>query len=222
MSGTAVVVIGVGVWGGIGLVSSFVMRRRGHDAFAWAVLGVAFGPLVVPLAIAHSRDELRAHTKTLHEGAARDGSVDVLVGLDGSAESRGALDAALRLLGPRIRRLTLATVIDYDAALADRGWGPEEDARDLLDTTLAAIEGHDPETIMLPGPPAEALLGHASEHGFDVLVVGARGRGMSKALLGSVAARLTRDATVPVLLGAKQVPASAGNGKAAGTPSRTG
>ncbi len=48
------------VWATIGVVVAFLMRRRGHDFFVWLVLGVAFGPVVVPLAFERSRPDSAA------------------------------------------------------------------------------------------------------------------------------------------------------------------
>jgi nucleotide-binding universal stress UspA family protein len=58
----------------------------------------------------------------------------------------------------------------------------------------------DPETIVLAGRPATALLGYATSKDYDLLVVGSRGHGASKAVLGSVAATLVRAPELPVLV----------------------
>jgi nucleotide-binding universal stress UspA family protein len=52
----------------------------------------------------------------------------------------------------------------------------------------------------LAGRPAEALQRLAVESGHDLLVVGTRGAGLSKLLLGSTATALAAHAKVPVLL----------------------
>jgi nucleotide-binding universal stress UspA family protein len=56
-----------------------------------------------------------------------------------------------------------------------------------------------PGIMMLSGRPADALSEHALRDGYHLLVVGRRGRGASKAILGSTAARLT-SAPIPVLV----------------------
>ena len=50
------------------------------------------------------------------------------------------------------------------------------------------------------GRPAEELQRLAVERGYDLLVVGTRGTGLSKVLLGSTATELAAHAKVPVLL----------------------
>jgi nucleotide-binding universal stress UspA family protein len=55
--------------------------------------------------------------------------------------------------------------------------------------------------IILSGRPADALTEHALRDGYQLLVVGRRGRGASKAILGSTAAQLA-SAPIPVLVAA--------------------
>lgn len=57
-----------------------------------------------------------------------------------------------------------------------------------------------PDLILLPGQPAEALQRLAAEGAYDLVVVGGRGSGLSKVLLGSTATTLAAQAKVPVLL----------------------
>ena len=124
----------------------------------------------------------------------------MLVGIDGSVQSAAALRAALDLLGDRIGRLTLAGVIDYDSAISGRPWDTERLAIDELGRLAATVEDPKPSTALLVGDPAAALARHAAEDGYELLVVGRRGHGASKALLGSTAMKLGRGTDVPVLI----------------------
>jgi nucleotide-binding universal stress UspA family protein len=200
-TGQIFLLIGV-AWIATGLIVTFVMGRRGHDLFNWGVLGAVFGPLVVFLAIdaARRERETRQAPRQVRPGTVGPGPVQVLVGIDGSPESTAALGHAIDLLGDRIGRLTLAAVIDYDAALTSRPWGAQDDAERTLETCAATVVAYDPETIVLAGSPASALLGHATSKDYDLLVIGSRGHGASKAVLGSVAARLIRAPELPVLV----------------------
>ena len=189
------------LWILIGITAAIVMRRRGHSLFSWGLLGAVFGPLVVVFALDAVRREGEATPATVHTGAPGRGPVDVLVGIDGSPESEAALDAAIALLDGRIGRLVLATVVDYDAA--DSGM-----PREYIDGAKAKLEAHAsvgvvpaPGMVLLPGRADEALPRYARREGFDVIVVGARGAGGSRAVLGSVAEALARGTGIPVLLG---------------------
>src|SRR4051794_19237002 len=112
---TAVLVIAA-CWAAIGIVLSTVMGRRGHSGFEWLVLGTLLGPLGVILAVDAWRHDEDLHEAVLVGGVhalPRRGPVDVLVGYDGSPESVAALDSALALLGERLGRLSVATVVSY-------------------------------------------------------------------------------------------------------------
>jgi nucleotide-binding universal stress UspA family protein len=54
--------------------------------------------------------------------------------------------------------------------------------------------------VLRSGQPAAILDRIAAEDGYALLVVGARGTGLSSVLLGSVATRLAARASVPVLV----------------------
>lgn len=199
MSATRFMFVVAVLWAGIGLVGSLVMRRRGHDMFTWGALGAVFGPLVLPLAIDRARQARRAEASRLRPGVPGSGEIDVLVGIDGSAESKAALRAALAVVGPRLGRLAVATVVDYDRALGGRA-KVESEVRADLERLTASVPGCVPEIALLTGPPADVLAAYAADHGFGLLAVGSRGRDASKALLGSVASRLVRRAKIPVLI----------------------
>jgi nucleotide-binding universal stress UspA family protein len=186
-------------WSLLGVSMALVMGRRGHQPFMWLVLGITFGPLVLPLAanaLGHDRPGL---LKRLSPGRPGTGGVDVLVGIDGSAEAEDALRMAIGLLGPRLGRLTLAAVVDYDIADGSSLAEDNERARgDLIRTANATALR--PETVLLSGRPAEALRKFAVEEGYGLIVVGRRGRGASHVLLGSVASKLAHGGDVPVLI----------------------
>lgn len=188
-------------WAVIGVGSAIVMGRRGHAPFSWLILGTVFGPLVIPLAV-----ERQARARQLAAPVPDDtwrGPVDVLVGIDGSAEAVTAANVVARLLGDRIGRFTLATVVDYDTALDGEAGPAHRAARASVDRAASALTASlpvAPEAVVLTGKPAHALADRAADGRFDVLTVGSRGRGAAKPLLGSVASRLARGGVTPVLI----------------------
>jgi nucleotide-binding universal stress UspA family protein len=190
---TLVIVVAV-AWLSTGLTLSLVMGRRGHDAFAWLILGTLFGPLGVIFAV-EARDEEGARPELVSARRATGaGPIDVLAGVDGSPESMSALQAALELLGPRLGRLTLATVIPYDS-----GFDRRRTAQSTLEQQ-AELVGSGPRLELLHGRPAAVLLERAMNDDYDLLVIGTRGAGLSKALLGSTAVDVAEGAKIPVLL----------------------
>ena len=201
----------------IGLVLAIVMGRLGHSPFAWGLLGLLLGPIALLLALVEVRNERPWWTRLVASGDPGSGPVDVLVGIDGSPESAAATTAALELLGDRVGRLTLVAVTEVDDSTAGR----EERARlrEELERQAEAVRAWlqerdgsaqaklkvTPELQLMSGPPARTLDTIAAEDGYGLLVVGARGAGMSSVLLGSVATRLAARASVPVLIIGDQV-----------------
>jgi nucleotide-binding universal stress UspA family protein len=181
-------------WVSIGLTLSLVMGRRGHDAFSWLILGTLFGPLGAIFAVEARGDERIRPEMLAAARSSGPGPVDVLAGVDGSPESTSALRSVVELLGPRLGRLTLAMVIPYDS-----GFDLRRTARSTLEQQ-AELVGGGPQLELLHGRPAPVLLEWAMNGDYDLLVLGTRGAGMTKALLGSTAADVSEGAKIPVLL----------------------
>lgn len=198
------------VWLAVGAVAGLVDARRGHWRWAWLVAAL-LGPFAIPLSLAARQREASIVPSVVSGGTAREGgSLSVLVGVDGSPAALAAAEAGLAVLGPRVHRVVVATVLDYDTAephgesvLYPAEWDEERVARHLLEAAsarLRAVSGHDPGSVILAGRPAEALRRYATAENFDLIVVGHRGRGLSKLVLGSCASGLAGDSEVPVLV----------------------
>ena len=212
VSSTAFLSLLMATFACIGLVLAIGMGRLGRSSFAWGLLGLLLGPIALLLALVEVRDERPWWTRLVATGDPGGGPVDVLVGIDGSPESTAATTAALELLGGRVGRLTLVAVTDLDDSYAGReermrlqgelerqagtvqAWPWEGDGPDQAKQTVV------PELRLTAGRPATTLDTVAAEDGYDLLVVGARGAGLSSLLLGSVASRLAARASVPVLV----------------------
>ena len=195
------------IWAAIGAVAAVVMGRRGHASFSWLVAGATLGPLVVPVALSRTR-QARTLPPTKVDRTRR-GPVDILVGIDGSRDSIAAANLVAGLVGERVGRLTLATVVDYDTALDGDKSHTHRTARAALARAAAAVKAtvrRDIDTVVLAGIPADALTNHAVSARYDVIAVGNRGRGATKVVMGSVASRLTRSSPVPVLVAAADLP----------------
>lgn len=212
MSYTAFLALLMATFACIGFVLAIVMGRLGRSPFAWGLLGLLLGPIALLLALVEVRNERPWWTRLVASGEPGSGPVDVLVGIDGSPESAAATTAALELLGDRVGRLTLVAVTEVDDSVAGReerarlrgelerqaeavrAW--QQDQR----RTVKAVRSVIPELQLMSGPPARTLDTIAAEDGYGLLVVGARGAGMSSVLLGSVATSLAARASVPVLV----------------------
>ena len=203
---TFLLVVG-GAWLAIGLSLSLVMARRGHDGFGWLVIGALFGPLSLLLALDTARHDEVLGPITVRQaktaaGAGNADVVDILVGYDGSPESRAAIEAAAEQAGESLGRLTVATVVPYDDIVE-----AERSARSELQR-LAETGDEDvvrvTEFKVLHGRPSEALRQWAEQDGYELIAVGSRGAGLSKRIVGSAASELSEGGRVPVLVVGKQ------------------
>lgn len=202
MNPVAALVVVVG-WVLVGLALGWWMVRRGHDPL-WAVAAVALGPIFIPIAL----ELVEGRPRLVSSGPGGPGKKDVvaagpkvLVGLDGSQEAQGALTQTLDLLGPRCGLLMLAEVVCHDATV-DLAHGDVEAATARLASAAAEVRGSGihVQFEVLAGPPGETLRRFAHDQGMDLIVVGRRGRGLSRRLLGSVSSDLVRHSTLPVLV----------------------
>ena len=206
MSATSMLLLVLVAWLAIGVAAGVVMGRRGHEPFGWLLLGAILGPLVLPVAVASEHRTDVAAPRRLAAGRQAGGGVDLLVGIDGSPQAAAALDAAVDLVGSRLRRLTLAAVADLDATVERQQ--EEERLRQELHEQARRIQARldaagvpvAAELVVLHGRPADALTAHALAGGFGLLAVGTRGAGVTHRLLGSVAGSLAAGTRVPVLL----------------------
>jgi nucleotide-binding universal stress UspA family protein len=140
----------------------------------------------------------------------------VVVGVDGSAGARLALECAVGEAARRGARLeAVAAVVMTSAWWEGRAYEPglartlhasaERQARKLVDEVLAELpagagpDADDVRVTAADGHAAPTLI--AAAEGADLLVVGTRGRGgLRSALLGSVALHCATHAPCPVLV----------------------
>ena len=134
----------------------------------------------------------------------------ILVGVDGSPESRRAAEQAAELARSLDAQMLVAYVVSLPVPLGPepaeiRNWEVAErkQARALLDELVEKYEsrGIAIETVMPSGAPAETLAEMATGDPVQLVAVGHRGRGaFVRALLGSVADRLVQISPKPVLV----------------------
>jgi nucleotide-binding universal stress UspA family protein len=138
----------------------------------------------------------------------------ILVGIDGSAHSRHALEWAIREAALRHAPLTVLTVHQAMASYWTAGSiayaGDADFAKEALEAakkeTNSVLEEFDaasrPPSVTvkaITGLPAEELLYAAG--GADMIVVGSRGAGgFKRLLLGSVSTQVTHHANCPVVV----------------------
>jgi nucleotide-binding universal stress UspA family protein len=165
-----VLLIIIAGWLALGAVSVAVMHRRGHDAFAWAVPFLFLGPLALPAAMSSDRHRPVEPDRPLPPGA-----LDVLAFCDGSDDAAAALDVALAVVGDRATSLTLAAVVDFEAATTVRGRETQREAQERLGAAARELEARTTSpiaTVVLFGEPKHALQHYASTNGYELIVTG--------------------------------------------------
>ncbi|HEY7205955.1 MAG TPA: universal stress protein [Methylomirabilota bacterium] len=152
--------------------------------------------------------------------ATRAGVRRVVVGVDGSSNSRRAAAFLARLKAPRGARVTCVQVVEavrapstpllpggMRARLVGEVDAMNRERRRVASRRVAAIAamltraGWRATGVVRTGAPLPELLAAVRRARADLLVVGARGAGaMTRLLLGSVAEGVVKQSPVPVLL----------------------
>ncbi|MGY2085667.1 universal stress protein [Blastococcus sp. SYSU DS0539] len=202
MPTSAVIALILVLWVAIGCSAALFLGRRGYRDPQWYFLGAVLGPLFVPMALERGRREHRVVERTPRADGGPPpaaGAMTVVVGVDGSAESDRALRDAAGLLPGEGARVVLVMAVDPDVVeFADDS--EQARCRALLADRADWFPEASPVVELVSGQPGTALLDVARQEGADVVVVGRRGRGLSRRMLGSVAEHVTHHSPVPVLL----------------------
>ena len=128
--------------------------------------------------------------------------------IDFSEPSRHTMEEACALARRLGGELTLLHVYDLHAPSPELLLSKLERASPEMEARLASW-GHDAEglvgqrvrTVLLTGPATGEIVRFARDGGFDLVVMGTHGRsGLARALLGSVAEHVVREASCPVLV----------------------
>jgi nucleotide-binding universal stress UspA family protein len=135
--------------------------------------------------------------------------LNILVGLDASASAKRALGHAVELARVGNAKLTLITVappVSTYVTLAGVGVDTMTDeldkwAKDVLDDALRSVpDDVVAHTVQRRGHPGPEILKELKRGGYDLIVLGSRGRGRAQeGLLGSVNGYVHFHAQVPLL-----------------------
>jgi nucleotide-binding universal stress UspA family protein len=129
----------------------------------------------------------------------------LVVGFDGSEEAGKALDyAASAVNGGKL--FVVTAVVPPPEWAGTPGWQQSIDQQHargaalLEEATDRLPNGVDYSTELLEGPAADAIAGVADARRADAIVVGSRGLGRVRAVLGSVSHDLLHVSDVPVIV----------------------
>ncbi|MFB6072747.1 MAG: universal stress protein [Halobacterium sp.] len=134
----------------------------------------------------------------------------ILVPTDGSDATREAVEHAIDLAaehGADVHALYVVNSASFAGLPMDSSWESvssmlSEEGAAALDEVegLADDRGVPFERALVDGNPSREIVRYAEDEGCDLIVMGTHGRGgIDRLLLGSVAEKVVRSSTVPVL-----------------------
>jgi nucleotide-binding universal stress UspA family protein len=199
------------IWALIVIISMalnvLLAHRWGRDPFGWAMLAAGMGPIAI-VALLGTRKSDVAHPQPFQvtgplAPAAAD-SRTIVAAVDGSdAGAQVARYICQHMAGARVELLTVLP----------REWHPVEgtvpaaDRQARIDAATSGPlgllrEAGVPSAVVVGyGEPGEEIVRLAETSNAGLIVVGRRGTGLTKALLGSVSDYVIKHARCPVVVG---------------------
>jgi len=186
-------------------VVSLLARRWGHDPFGWILLSAVLGPIVLVGLLGARMGELERPSRRRAQVSGREGAPKfrILAAVDGSPY--GSLIARRIVNQHPGARVTLLAVLPKESEPGgDERSRMDHDARVAAITSapLAILEaaGCDATVTVAYGVAGEEIVRCAEEESPDLLIVGRRGAGLTKLLLGSVSDYVVRSTERPVMI----------------------
>jgi len=191
-----------------------VMTSHGRGAFARFWLGSTADEVIrhstIPTLLVRPQDDVAADLSV------RPFVNKIVVPLDGSELAERMLEPAIafaKVTGSSVALVLVLEAVEDIEALASRkiqapgGWFPEatlQKATGYVEKIAHRLRGHSLEVhaeVIQHGSAAKAILEYAATHGNPVICLATHGRsGLKRLLLGSVADKLIRGASMPVLV----------------------
>ncbi|RJT06474.1 universal stress protein [Halococcus sp. IIIV-5B] len=132
----------------------------------------------------------------------------ILVPTDGSPEVDPVVEHAVELARVHDAELHAIYVVNTagyaslpaDSAIEGLGTMLNDQGEGALDRVEELASGVTVERVLVEGAPSKRIVEYAEREGCDLVVMGTHGRGgIDRLLLGSVAERVVRTSSVPVL-----------------------
>lgn len=133
----------------------------------------------------------------------------VLVAIDGSDHSKRAAQHALQLVeGNPAAEVTIVCAVDYGKSEKESNRGlTSEQIASATREYLAPFEDifHQAnvrvKSVIIHGAPGPAIVSHANEHPYDLVIIGSRGLNpVQEFVLGSVSHKVAKRVKAPVLV----------------------
>jgi nucleotide-binding universal stress UspA family protein len=198
-------------WLAIVLVSMIIVgyfaTRWGRDAFGWLLLAAVLGPFAIIALIGTRQRDLERPESFEHRGEprSREAQKVVVIACDGSDQSLRAAKYAAEEYADA-DEIVLVSVFpresrprdDDDPALQAHEQRVDACTTQSLDALREARLNA--RLIVGYGKPGEEILRAAEDEKADAIVLGRRGAGLTKALIGSVSDYVLKNAKRPVVV----------------------
>ena len=186
------------------VVVGYLSTRWGHDPFGWLLLSAAMGPIALAALIATHQSDAGRHGPARTPLPRRTGTTRILIASDGSPASE-RLARHVAELHPDGAEIEVLAVCPYEASPGESERSQADARADADRMTAKAVQvlraaKIEPLVHVAYGAAVDEILRRADETRADLVVVGRRGAGMSKALLGSVSDQVVKRSTRPVAL----------------------
>lgn len=184
------------------LIVTFLALRWGRDPFGWLLLSAAMGPIAIVGLIGTRQSDVEHRPPPQRPAPQSTGRRRILIACDGSSPGLAivrhvtglqpdGVDAIVVTVLPHEARPTAAprSQMDYEERM-------QRSTRPMLEVLRAA--GIEARTVVAFGAPGEEIVRVADTEQADLVIVGRRGAGLSRALLGSTSEYVLKHATCPV------------------------
>lgn len=187
-----------------GLVATYLARRWGRDPFGWLLLSAAMGPIAIIALIGTRQSDVERSRVSTRETSARSARPRVLIASDGSDAGPACARHVGQAHGDAVEVIVL-TVLPHEA---QPGSG-EQSMRDYEERVAASTDrtidslrraGISPRRVVAFGSPGEEIIRQADAEGVELIVVGRRGGGVSKAIFGSTSDYVLKNTRRPVTI----------------------
>ena len=187
-----------------GLIVAYLARRWGRDPFGWLLLSAAMGPIAIIALIGTRQSDVERSRAATRESSAQSGRPRVLIASDGSDAGLASARYVALVHGDAADVIVL-TVLPQEMR-------PGSDERSQLDcdervaaSTDRTIEslkraGMPSRRVVAFGSPGEEIIRQADAEGVELIVVGRRGSGLSKAIFGSTSDYVLKNTRRPVTI----------------------
>jgi nucleotide-binding universal stress UspA family protein len=202
------IVVAVLIWAAIVVISmiaiAYLATKWGRDAFGWVLLAAVLGPIALIALLGTRQSDLEKPRQAESRGERAAGiERTVLVAADGSAPAKRAAAYVAEIHDEGSEALLL-TVMPHESKPAAGGTSDEHER--AIETAVreprSVLEaaGVPVRVSVAYGSPGEEIVRCAAAEDAELIVMGRKGRGLSKALLGSVSDYVSKHAKQPVAL----------------------